>query len=101
MKAEIITIEEWAGDNKIYLTDRQIEKLAEAINICKEVQIKSFTNTELNQNIKKLEKKIELLEKFINAKGFTITVNENSITEHYFEKITDSHIASNNRIFRY
>jgi len=101
LNAEIITIEEWAGDNGIKLTDTQIKDLTEAINVCCEVPLVYFNEpSNYNNEVEKLKYKIILLESFIREKGFNITVNDDYIKEHCFERITDCHIASNSRIFR-
>lgn len=101
METKVITIEEWAGDNRIELTDTQIKDLVNAINALCEIPLEYLIKpSNYNNEVEKLENKIRLLESFIREKGFNITTNNDYITEHYFERITDSHMASNNRVFK-
>lgn len=83
-----ITIEEWAGDNSISLTQEQIEELSYAIDIAKDMErpcgygIDQYQNKE-KMEIKKLNNQIDMLLRYINSKGFHINLHDNKITRMY------------------
>lgn len=106
--ALLITIEEWAGDNGISVNDEQVIELAEAIEICSEVEIGSrgFTlgcniKSEKDIQIDDLKNQIQTLEKFIRGKGLVITHGSGYVTEHTMERISSSHSASNDKTTYY
>ena len=102
------TIEEWAGDNSINVTDNQIEELVDAINICSEYNSGSrgFTlgykpESEDQKKIKELESKLHTLECFISSKGLCIDYDIGRVTEHTMVQITDCHRASDRKTTYY
>jgi len=96
-----VTIGEWAGDNSINITTKEIEELVDAINICSEYDSGSrgFSlghkpQSEEEKRIKELEGKLHTLELFISSKGLCIDYGIGRVTEHTMEQITDCHRAS-------
>lgn len=79
----IITIEEWAGDNGISLTDEQIKELAEGIGVCDEMEYVPNRTEELkreeNQEISVLKHKVDMLERYLHSKGYNVTAYDNHI----------------------
>jgi len=94
--SEKVTIEEWAEEHRINLNHDQIIDLLEALYVCKEADAIQFegvpTDSELKVEI--LEKKVSMLESFIRSKGYSIDINNSSITEFKQARITDSHFAT-------
>lgn len=95
-----VTIEEWAGDNSITVTEKQVEELVDAIDICSEYDSGSrgFTlghrpESGEAKKIKELESKLHTLECFISSKGFCIDYDIGRVTEHTMVQITDCHRA--------
>ena len=83
-----ITIEEWAGDNNIEISNEQVEELAYAIDVAYEMsmpwgygvgQIESKEKSE----IKQLNAQIDLLERYIKSKGYNIILHDDKITRNY------------------
>lgn len=81
-----ITIEEWAGDNHINLTDEQVEELVYAIDVAYDMslpcgygvgQIETKEHSEINY----LKSQIDLLQRFIKSKGYCITLFDNRIEQ--------------------
>ena len=79
-----ITIEEWAGDNNIDLTDEQVEELVYAIDTAYDMslpcgygvgQIETKERSEINH----LKSQIDLLQRFISDKGYHITLFDDHI----------------------
>lgn len=84
-----ITIEEWAGDNGIDLSDDQIEELAEGIETARQMSLPTGYGTDRyeSQNkaiIRRLEHQIDMLIRYIRSKGYQIVLHENKITRMYF-----------------
>lgn len=107
-KALYITIEEWAGDNNLPVTDKQINELVDAVEICSEIDIGSrgFTlghkaKTESDIEIENLKDKLNTLESFIRDKGMNITYDNGYVTEHYMERISSSHCGSRDNTHYY
>jgi hypothetical protein len=99
-----ITIEEWANDNALPVTDDEINELLEAIGVCSEIDLGSrgFTlghnaKSDKDKKIDELEKKIQTLELFILEKGISISYDVGYVTEHTMERITNTHAASNRK----
>ena len=83
-----IIIEEWAGENKLFLSKQQINELVAAISVGLESELVnsvSCNNIEMN----KLKKQIYMLERFILEKGFCISYSSNCIIEQKIEAITN------------
>lgn len=89
-----ITIEEWAGDNNIEISNEQIEELAYAIDVAYDMsmpwgygvgQIESKEKSE----IKQLKTQIDLLERYIKSKGYNIILHDNEITRSYMVNYSD------------
>lgn len=78
-----ITIEEWAGDNNISLTGEQIKELAEAIDVCSEMEYVPNRTEELKkeeiQEISVLKNKVDMLERYLYSKGYNVTAYDNHI----------------------
>lgn len=83
-----MTIEEWAGDNNILLTDEQIDELSYAIDVAKDMErpcgygIDQYQNKE-KLEIKQLKNQIDMLLRYINSKGYHINLHDNKITRMY------------------
>lgn len=89
-----ITIEEWAGNNNIELSNEQMEELAYAIDVAYEMsmpcgygvgQIESKEKSE----IKQLKAQIDLLERYIKSKGYNIILHDDRITRNYMVNYSD------------
>lgn len=89
-----ITIEEWAGDNNIEISNEQVEELAYAIDVAYEMsmpwgygveQIESREKSE----IKQLKEQIDLLERYIKSKGYNIILHDDKITRSYWVNYSD------------
>jgi len=96
-----VTIEEWAGDNSINITAKEIKDLVDAIDICSEYDSGSrgFSlgykpESDEEKKIKELEGKLHTLELFISSKGLCIDYDIGRVTEHTIEQITNCHRAS-------
>lgn len=78
-----ITIEEWAGDNGIFLTDNQIEELAKAIGVCQEMEYVPNRAEELkreeDREISTLKHKVDMLERYLYSKGYNVTAYDSHI----------------------
>lgn len=83
-----ITIEEWAGDNELSVTEEQIKDLVEGIEIALEMsmpwgygvgQIESAERSE----IKRLKHQIDMLERYLASKGYNIILGNDEITRTY------------------
>ena len=89
-----ITIDEWAGDNGITLTEEQIEELAEAIDTAYEMSmpcgygIDRYRHEE-NIKIKQLENQIDLLLRYLNSKGLRCILHDDKITRTYWVNFAD------------
>lgn len=83
-----ITIEEWAGDNNISVSDEQISELCEAIEIAELMSLPCGygvwqIQTKEKSEIDFLKSQIDLLQRFIESKGYHITLFDNRIERHY------------------
>lgn len=103
-----LTIEEWANDNLIDITDKQIKDLTDAIDICSEMESGSrgFTlgynpKSQEDKKIEELEKKLHTLECFIGRKGFSISYDINRVVEHTMVPCGTSHMASSEKIYNF
>ena len=81
-----ITIEEWAGDNHIDLTDEQVEELVYAIDVAYDMSLPcgygvGQIETKEHSEINRLKSQINLLERFIRSKGYWITLFDNHIEQ--------------------
>lgn len=81
-----ITIEEWAGDNHIDLTDEQVEELVYAIDVAYDMSLPcgygvGQIETKEHSEINRLKSQINLLERFIQSKGYWITLFDNHIEQ--------------------
>lgn len=91
MNGLFVTIQEWASEEGLSLTDVQINELMRAIQITREVEMyktgwtpgdKPYKERELETKLGKLERTISQLEGFMRSKGYTVSFDENSVTEH-------------------
>lgn len=83
-----ITIQEWAGDNKLHVTDEQIEELVEGIEIAQDMSIPwgygvGQIATKEKSEIQRLKRQIDLLERYIVSKGYNIILHDEKITRTY------------------
>ena len=94
-----ITIEEWAGDNNISLSDEQVEELAYAIDVAYDMsmpcgygvgQVKTKESSEIDH----LKSQIDLLQRFIQSKGYWITLFDNRIEETIIHHYGDRSVTS-------
>lgn len=94
-----ITIEEWAGDNSINLTDEQIEELVYAIDTAYDMslpcgygvgQVETREHSEINH----LKSQIDLLQRFIQSKGYWITLFDNHIEQTIIHGYGDRYYTS-------
>ena len=81
-----ITIEEWAGDNNINLTDEQVEELVYAIDVAYDMSLPcgygvGQIETQERSEIAHLKSQIELLQRFIQNKGYHIILFDNRIEQ--------------------
>ena len=81
-----ITIEEWAGDNNIILTDEQVEELVYAIDVTYDMSLPcgygvGQIETKERSEIEHLQSQIDLLQRFIQSKGYWITLFDNRIEQ--------------------
>lgn len=81
-----ITIEEWAGDNHINLTDEQIEELVYAIDTAYDMSLPcgygvGQVKTKESSEIEHLKSQIDLLQRFVQSKGYWITLFDNRIEQ--------------------
>ena len=94
-----ITIEEWAGDNEINLTDEQVEELIYAIDVAYDMslpcgygvgQIETKERSEINH----LKSQIDLLQRFIESKGYRIILFDNRIERIVMNNCGDRYYTS-------
>lgn len=99
-----ITIEEWAGDNGITLTDEQVEELAEAVDIAYEMSmpcgygIDRYRHEE-NTEIKRLKNQIDMLLRYLDAKGLHCILYDDKVVRPYWLNIGDRSVSAE-EIFR-
>ena len=79
-----ITIEEWAGDNDISLTDERVEELVYAIDTAYDMSLPcgygvGQIETKERSEICYLKSQIDLLQRFISSKGYHITLFDDHI----------------------
>lgn len=89
-----ITIEEWAGDNNIEVSNEQIEELVDAIDVTYEMSMPcgygvGQIETQEKREIKRLKVQIDLLERYIKSKGYNIILGDNEITRSYWVNYSD------------
>lgn len=94
-----ITIEEWAGDNNINLTDEQVEELVYAIDTAYDMSLPcgygvGQIETKERTEIRHLKSQIDLLQRFISDKGYHITLFDNRIERLIMNKCGDSFYTS-------
>lgn len=98
-----ITIEEWAGDNGISLTDEQIKELADGIGVCQEMEYVPNRTEELkreeNKKIAILENKVNMLERYLASKGYNVTAYDNHV-ERFYMRDYGTFSASETEFFR-
>lgn len=89
-----ITIEEWAGDNRITLSDEQVEELAEAVDTAYEMSmpcgygIDSYRHEE-NCEIKKLKNQIDMLLRYLEHKGLRCILFDDKVVRPYWVNFGD------------
>lgn len=81
-----IAVKEWAVDNGLALSGKQIEELGEALEIADDMSKPwgygiGQLQTRENAEIKLLKGRIDLLTRFILSKGYNITLYDDKIIE--------------------
>ena len=100
-----ITIEEWAGDNDIKLSDAQVEELVYALEVANDMSrpcgygIDQYQIKECGK-IEFLENQIDLLIRFIESKGYSITLYDRKIEEFIGKQCGTSHYSGIRKEFR-
>lgn len=98
-----ITIDEWAGDNGIFLTNEQIKELAEAIDVCQEMEYvpnrSEYLKREENNEISILKNKVDMLERYLYSKGYNVTAYDDRI-ERFFMRDMGTFYSSDREVFR-
>lgn len=94
-----ITIEEWAGDNNIHLTDEQVEELVYAIDTAYDMSMPcgygvGQVKTKESSEIDLLKSQIALLQRFIQSKGYWITLFDNRIEQTIMRPCGDRYATS-------
>lgn len=94
-----ITIEEWAGDNNISLSDDQIEELVYAIDTAYDMSLPcgygvGQIETKKDSEIERLQSQIDLLRRFIQSKGYWITLFDNRIEQTIMRPCGDRYSTS-------
>ena len=94
-----ITIEEWAGDNNINLTDEQVEELMYAIDVAQDMSLPcgygvGQIETKERSEITNLKAQIDLLQRFILSKGYHIILFDNHIEQLIEQKCGDRYYTS-------
>lgn len=94
-----ITIEEWAGDNNISVSDEQISELCEAIEIAELMSLPcgygiGEIQTKEKSEIDFLKSQIDLLQRFIESKGYHITLFDNRIEHHYMANLGERSVSA-------
>lgn len=100
-----ITIEEWAGDNELAISQDQIEELAYAIDTAYEMSLPcgygvGQLQTKERTELQKLKDQISLLERFIQSKGHSIILYEDKITELVHVRCGSSHFTISEKDFK-
>ena len=89
-----ITIEEWAGNNGISLTDEQIVELAEAVDTAYEMSmpcgygIDRYRHEEASV-IKRLKNQIDMLQRYLDSKGLHCILYDDKVVRPYWVNIGD------------
>lgn len=88
------TIEEWAGDSNIPVTDEQVEELTDSIETAYEMSIPcgygvGQIQTRERDEIKQLNRQIDLLQRYIESKGYHITLHDDRISRTYMVNYGD------------
>ena len=83
-----ITIEEWAGDNNISASSEQVDELAEAIDISYSMSLPcgygvGQVETREKDEIDLLKYQIDMLTRYIDSKGYHITLFNDRIERMY------------------
>ena len=83
-----ITVEEWANENHLSLSDEQISDLIEGIDIARDMSMPcgygvGQIETREKGEIEKLKMQVDLLERYISSKGYNIILYDDKITRTY------------------
>lgn len=99
-----ITIDEWAGENGIELTENQIDDLYDAISIAIEMEKPGGYCVagvkEENGEVQKLKNKLDVLTRFVRSKGYCVYVEENFVEIEKEVPCGSCHYANEREIFR-
>jgi len=99
-----ITIEEWAGDNGLSLSDDQVLELAEAIDTAYEMSfptgygVDRYESQEKNK-IRRLEWERDILLRYLESKGFHCIIFDNRI-ERFYMVGRGEYACSEREVFR-
>ena len=98
-----VTIQEWASENELLVTPKQIDELRRGLEAAREMAMyktgwtlgdKTYLEREQATKIEKLERTVAQLEGFIASKGYRISANENGVTHYMMLPCGPSHWAS-------
>lgn len=87
-----ITIEEWAGDNGIALTEEQAAELTEAVDTAYEMSmpcgygIDRYRHEE-NSEIKRLKNQVDILLRYLESKGLHCILYDDKVVRTYWVNI--------------
>jgi hypothetical protein len=87
-----ITIEEWAGDNGIALTEEQVAELTEAVDTAYEMSmpcgygIDRYRHEE-NSEIKRLKNQVDILLRYLESKGLHCILYDDKVVRTYWVNI--------------
>ena len=98
-----ITIEEWAADNGIELSEIQISELFDAVCIAMEMDKPGGYCVgrweEDNNEIRELKNKLDVLTRFVQSKGYCVYVGENFVEVETEEPCGSCHYSTKIEIF--
>lgn len=89
-----ITIEEWAGDNDICLTDEQVTELADAIDTAYEMSMPCGYGVdrykhEENIEISRLKNQVDILLRYLESKGLHCILYDDKVVRPYWVNCGD------------
>lgn len=92
-----ITLEEWFGEKNISVSDEEIIELKEAIEIAYEMQYaptrSDDINREDNREVAALKNQIDLLQRFLQDKGFWVVLHDDHLEHRWMENRGDRSVS--------
>lgn len=84
-----ITIEEWAGDNGLDLTDELVAELADGIDTAYQMSMPcgygvDRYESENKKEIRRLENQIDMLMRYLDSKGLHCILHDDHISRTFF-----------------